>query len=97
VSLPLQRSAIERAVRTRLGPCSCELAGRRSIVRAALSAAPALTIPQPRSGVQPVPAGRVAVSFSSRMTSAALRSLLKWRTSAAVAVTIGAAIDVPCR
>ena len=76
---------------------SLDSGARRSIARTTFIAAPASTIPQPRSGLQPLPAGRDALSFSARMMSAALASGLRSRAMAAMPATIGAAIDVPCR
>jgi hypothetical protein len=72
------------------------VAGPRRSSAGRVDAAPASRIPQPRPGSQPVRAPRRAVSLSRRMTSAAFRSGLSSRTIAAVAATIGLAIEVPC-
>ena len=97
LSAPVHFSVTERALRTRLRPVSMDSGARRSIACTAPSAAAALTIPQPRSAFQPLPAGRVAVSFSVRMMSATDASGFSSRAIAATPATIGAAIDVPCR
>ena len=57
--------------------------------RAASSAAPASRIPQPRSGVQPPPAGRRADCLTIARIWPIWRSGFRWRTSAAAAATCG--------
>ena len=96
VSAPCRRSVTERPFVVD-GARTLDVGGRRSMPRAAETAAPASRIPQPRSAVQPVPVGRRAVSLSRRTMRAAGRSGLRWRISAAAAATWGAAIDVPWR
>ena len=91
-SEPLRRSVI-LPPSTLCEVVSREVGGRRSSARAAAIAAPASSIPHPSSGFQPP--DRRAVRLISPMTSAALRSGLRWRTIAATAVTCGAAIEVP--
>ena len=62
----------------------------------ARTAAPASTMPQPRSFVQP-PRAQLAVRFSTRITEMLLSRGLAARTSAAAPATCGAAIEVPAR
>src|SRR3954470_6542156 len=96
-SWPVQRNVNILRPWTRLGAVSRETGLVRSSPSAAAIAEPPLTIPHPRSWFQPLPAGREAVVLRIVITSRACSPGLAWWITAAIAETIGVAIEVPCR
>ena len=97
VSCPRQRSLNFRPDLRLRTPRGAAVGGIVSWARAsaARTAAPAFTMPQPRSLVQP--RVRVAVFFISRITDRLPRRGFAARTSATAPTTCGAAIEVPDR